>query len=311
MNKVDEQYLELQKRVLEEGTFVGDRTGTGCYSLFGAMMRFNLEEGYSLLTSKKINPANIIGELLWMLGGERCLPSLRHYQNKLIGTNTIWSKDFEKFWEAKVARDPIRYENRPPDEDLGLVYGPQWRDFKTGHYNPSTDECNGHDQVKTLIDNIIAVKNGDMRQARRLIVTAWNPYDHTVGEKETAALSACHDSFQCIVRDGKLSLRFHMRSNDIFLGLPYNIAFYDTLCRVLAKITGLGVGELIYMGTDVHIYSNHIEQVKEQQTREPRLLPKLVLPEFETLEELLELTAKDFKVEGYDPHSFIKAPQAS
>ena len=311
MNKADEQYLALQKRILEEGVFVGDRTGTGCYSLFGAMMRFNLAEGFSLLTTKKINPENVIGELLWMLGGHSCLPSLRYYQNKPEGSNTIWSKDFERFWEAKKTRDPIRYEGIKPDENLQRIYGPQWRDFKTGYYNPTTDECDGHDQIKTLLGNIVAVKNGDMTQARRLIVTAWNPYDHTVGEKETAALSACHDSFQCIVRDGKLSLRFHMRSNDTFLGLPYNLAFYDTLCRVLAKLTGLGVGELIYMGTDVHIYSNHINQVKEQQAREPRKLPTLVLPEFETLEELLELTAQDFKVVGYDPHPFIKAPQAS
>lgn len=311
MNKADEQYLALQKRVLEEGVFVGDRTGTGCYSLMGAMMRFDLSEGYTLLTTKKINPANVIGEMCWMLAGDSCLPSLRYYQNKPEGADTIWTKDFEKYWEAQVLRDPVRYEDRQPDEDLGKIYGPQWRDFQTGYYDPSREEVYGHDQIKTLLSNIIDVKNGDMTQARRLIVTAWNPYDHTVGEKETAALSACHDSFQCLVREGKLSLRFHMRSNDTFLGLPFNLAFYDTLCRVLAKLTGLGVGELVYMGTDVHLYSNHIEQVKEQQTREPRKLPTLVLPEFETLEELLELTAQDFNVVGYDPHPFIKAPQAS
>lgn len=162
------------------------------------------------------------------------------------------------------------------------------------------------DQIANLISSILKVKAGDYVDSRRLCVSSWNP-NHEVN----AVLAACHDSFQCIVRDGKLHLRFSCRSNDFFLGNPYNFTSYALLLHILAKLARLEVGELLYFGTDVHLYSNHLDQIKEQLSREPRELPKLILPEFNNLEELLQLTGKDFVLEGYDPHSFIKAPQAS
>lgn len=302
MNSYEKQYLALCNDILENGDYVEDRTGTGCYSVFGAYMKIDLSEGFPIPTTKKVNLSNIVGELEWFIGGYTDLPTLRHYQNKEENTRTIWTDDFNKYWNTPYG------EYAEPNQDGGRIYGYQWRNFYA--LDPENNIVK-HDQIKELIKNIIAVKNGDMTMARRLIVTAWNPYDHTVGDKVVAALPACHDSFQCIIRNGKLSLRFHCRSNDIFLGNPYNITSYALLCHILAKLTGLEVGELLYFGTDVHLYSNHIDQMKEQLSREPRQLPKLILPEFETLEELLELTAKDFKLEGYDPHPFIKAPQAS
>ena len=303
------QYQELLQDVLDNGEYVEDRTGTGCYSLFGHMMRFDLSKGFPVVTTKKVNISNVIGELLFFTSGKTDLPSLRRYSDKAKDSHTIWSEDFNKFWEAKVKADPCRYDLNHPDQNLGAIYSQQWRAFHIG------DTYEGHrishDQITTLIDNIKDVVGGNHRQARRLIVTAWNPYDHTVGEKVTCALSSCHDSFQCIVRNGKLNLRFHVRSNDVFLGCPYNIAFYAAMCHVLAKLTGLEVGELVYMGTDVHLYSNHVQQACLQLSRKPYDLPKLVLPEFETLDELLQLTAKDFILKDYKCHDFIKAPQAS
>lgn len=304
MNSYENQYLELCKSVLENGDFVGDRTGTGCYSVFGGMMKIDLTEGFPILTTKKVNLGNIVGELLFFLSGCTDLHALRHYQDKEDNSHTIWSDDFEKFINHRPELKFI-YKDL---QDLGNIYGHQWRSFQC--IDMFGDDC-AHDQIRELIKHIIAVKNGDMTMARRLIVTAWHPYDHTVGDKVVAALPACHDSFQCIVRDGKLSLRFHCRSNDIFLGNPYNISSYALLCHILAKLTGLEVGELLYFGTDIHLYSNHVDQMKEQLSRKPKKLPILILPEFENLEDLLQLTAKDFKLEGYDPHPFIKAPQAS
>tara|TARA_R110000850_G_scaffold46581_2_gene117298 strand:- start:458 stop:1384 length:927 start_codon:yes stop_codon:yes gene_type:complete len=296
--RYEQQYLNLVNNILTKGDYVEDRTNTGTYSQFGGSIKLNLADGFPILTTKKINPVLPFGELLWMLAGKTDLKTLRKYQNKGEGSNTIWSADFEKYavkpWVIK--------------EEGGNIYGKQIRE-----YGSVTDgQSFKHDQLTTLIDNIKAVKeDSNYPMARRLICSWWNPYDHTVGDKVTCALPACHTDFQCLVREGKLSLRFSMRSSDCFLGLPFNFSFYGLLCHVLAKLTGLEVGELLYFGTDVHIYSNHIEQVTEQLTREIRPLPKLVLPEFSTLEELLALTGGDFKLEGYDPHPFIRAPQAS
>lgn len=298
----ENEYLKLCEKVLNDGEFVGDRTGTGTYSLFGGMIRHDMSEGFPLLTTKKINFNLIAGELLWFLSGKVDLKSLREYQNKPEGSHTIWSDDFEKYWNEN------NLETSRDMEVGGRIYGHQWRNYLSmGAY----DNLFGHDQIQTLIDNIIDVKNGNLRQARRLIVNAWNPYDHTDGEKKVAALSACHDSFQCLVRGNKLNLRFHCRSNDMFLGNPFNMASYGLLLHILAKLTGLEVGELVYFGTDVHLYSNHIEQIHEQLKREPMDAPKLVMPEFETLDDVLNLTGNDFNLEGYNPHAFIRAPQAS
>lgn len=293
------QYLHLLEDLLEEGIYTEDRTNTGTYSKFGHVIRHDLSKGFPLLTTKKINFNLVAGELLWFLSGKTDLPSLRVYQNKAENSHTIWSDDFEKFW--KTANSAFF----KGEECGGFIYGRQLRDW-------TTPEGETHDQLQTLIDNIKAVKdNPNHPMARRLRCSFWNPYDHTVGDKKWCALPSCHTDFQCIIRNGKLNLSFSMRSSDVFLGLPYNISSYGLLCYILAELTGLEVGELIYFGNDVHVYKNHIDQVKEQISRKPRDLPELILPEFNTLEELLKLTGEDFKLEGYEPHGFIKAPQAS
>lgn len=302
-NNYEEQYLALVEDVLRNGDFVEDRTGTGTYSSFGVGMKIDLSKGFPLLTTKKINSALPIGELLWMLSGSTDLPSLRKYQNKPKDSHTIWSDDFEKYKYSEERLVPCN------GEQLGRIYGQQLRE--TYHldvdYNPVL-----HDQLITLIDNIKAVKKDRGHpMARRLRCSWWNPYDHTTGDKKWCALAACHTDFQCLVRDNKLNLHFNLRSNDLFLGKPFNTCFYATLCHILARLVGLEVGELSYFAVDAHIYSNHVDQLKEQLSREIQPLPELILPEFNNLEDLLGLSGEDFKLEGYTPAPFIKAPQAS
>lgn len=302
--KGEQQYLDLLKDVLDNGKLVEDRTNTGCIRVFSRSMRFDLSEGIPLLTTKKIRWENVVGELLWMLSGKTDLPSLRGYQCKPEGAKTIWTDDFEKYWQRSEQVQKL------PDgvaglarwyEDGGVIYGSTLR-----HY------CKSVDQLTTLIENIKLTKaNPNYSMGRRLKCEFWNPTVHLDSESMDAALPACHTGFQCMVDGDKLNLKFNMRSNDLFLGCPYNVFFYGVLTHILAKLTGLKSGELVYDGTDCHIYSNHVEQVKTQIVRTPKGFPELVLPEFETLEELLTTTAEDFKVTGYDPHGFIAARQAS
>ncbi|QXN60203.1 hypothetical protein KUA24_136 [Vibrio phage HNL01] len=310
MSDYEQAYLQMCVDVLEYGDYTEDRTGTGTYSVTGYHYEHDLQKGFPLLTTKKMNFNLIAGEALWFLAGLTDLKSLRRYQNKPEGSHTIWTDDFEKFWDKLdeihgKGLDPLNHRG---NECGGRIYGKQWREY----YSCGLDgKPTKHDQIKVLLKNIEDVKNGNHRQARRLIVNSWNPFDHTDGEKVVSALSACHDSFQCIVRNGELDLRFHCRSNDVLLGNPYNTASYALICHILAKLTGLEVGKLIYFGTDVHIYSNHTDQVKLQLSREPLEAPEIIMPEFETLEDVLKLTGEDFKLKGYNPHGFIKAPQAS
>lgn len=295
------QYLTLCQKILNEGEYTQDRTGTGTYSVFGEMMKHDLSKGFPLLTTKKINFNLIVGELLWMLSGSTDLPSLRKYQDKPKNSHTIWSDDFEKFWD----KTPINTERHIQEQTGGNIYGKQLRSYSHGLGDT-------HDQLTTLIKNIrVVAENPEHAMGRRLRCTFWHPFDHVVGDKNVCALPACHTDFQCLVRNGKLHLSYSMRSNDMFLGQPFNTGFYATLCHILAKLAGLEVGDLVYFGNDVHIYSNHVEQVKTQLSRIPKELPTLMMPEFETLEELLTLTGKDFKLRDYNPHGFIKAPQAS
>lgn len=309
-NNYEHQYLNLAQKILDEGKYTEDWTGTGTYSVFGGMIRHDLSKGFPLLTTKKINFNLVAGELLWFLAGKTDLVSLREYQNKPEGSHTIWSDDFEKFWNAldedcEELSDPYRRELCG-----GNIYGKQLREFEVGDL--LAQDYWKHDQLITLLENIIAVKNNPNHpMGRRLRCSFWNPYDHTVGDKDTCALPACHTDFQCLVRDGKLHLSFSMRSNDLFLGNPYNTASYALLCHILAQLTGLEVGELVYFGNDIHLYSNHIDQIKLQLSREPETLPEIIMPQFETLDEVLTLTGNDFKLEGYTPYGFIKAPQAS
>lgn len=301
INKGEQQYLDLLQDVLDNGKLVEDRTNTGCIRVFSRSMRFDLSEGIPLLTTKKIRWENVVGELLWMLSGQTDLPSLRKYQCKPEGAKTIWSDDFEKFWERS---EKTLEGGACLDRTLelgGTIYGSTLRNYG--------DRV---DQLKLLIENIKLTKeNPNYSMGRRLKCEFWNPTVHLDSESMSAALPSCHTGFQCMVDGDKLNLKFNMRSNDLFLGCPYNVFFYGVLTHILANLTGLQVGEEVYDGTDCHIYSNHVEQVKEQLTRIPKGFPELALPEFDTLEELLSMTAEDFKVVGYEPDAFIAAPQAS
>lgn len=302
-NHQESQYLQLLNKAITEGDYVDDRTGTGCYSLFGETLRFDLSKGFPLFTTKKINFSNIVGELLWFLSGNTDLPSLRKYSDKPEGAHTIWSDDYEKFSQSEDKYTLGLYG----EESLGNIYGLQWM-----HWGRDPVWCNEeHDQIKQLLTDLKSVVSGDTAKARRLIVLSWNPYDHTVGDKKWAALPACHTDFQLLVRNGKLNLKFNMRSADLFLGTPYNVASYALLAHILAKLVGLEVGELFYVAVDAHVYSNHLEAVQTQLERTPTDFGNLVLPEFETLDDILKMTAKDFKVENYNPQGFISAKQAS
>ena len=237
-----QQYLSILNKVLTEGTLKQDRTGTGTLSVFGHQMRFNLQDGFPLVTTKKLHLKSIIYELLWFLQGDTNVKYLQEHGVR------IWNE-----W----ARE---------DGDLGPIYGYQWR---------SWPDYNGNhiDQIQQVIDTI---KNNP--DSRRIIVSAWN-----VGQIEQMALPPCHSLFQFYVADGKLSLQLYQRSADLFLGVPFNIASYALLLQMVAQVTGLQPFEFIHTLGDAHIYTNHIEQVKLQLTREPRPLPKMIInPEVKT-----------------------------
>ena len=257
------QYLDLLNRILTEGVKKEDRTGTGTISIFGNQMRFNLEDGFPLLTTKKLHLKSIIYELLWFLKGDT---NVRYLQEHGV---RIWNE-----WADE-------------NGDLGPVYGGQWRswpDYNGGHI----------DQISQIIDQI---KNTP--DSRRIIVSAWN-----VADVPTMKLPPCHTLFQFYVANGKLSLQLYQRSADLFLGVPFNIASYALLCMMVAHVTGLEPGEFIHTFGDAHIYLNHMDQVHEQLSREPRPLPRMVLnPEVKSI---FDYQYDDFQLEGYDPWPLIK-----
>jgi thymidylate synthase len=261
------QYHDLLRHVLENGVKKEDRTGTGTISVFGYQLRCNLEEGFPLLTSKKLHTKSIIHELLWFLKGE---------------TNTKYLKDNGvSIWD----------EWADENGNLGPVYGKQWRSW------PTPDGKN-IDQISALISQIKS--NPD---SRRLLVNAWN-----VGEIPQMALPPCHILFQFYVANGKLSCQLYQRSADLFLGVPFNIASYALLTHMVAQVCGLGVGDFVHTYGDVHIYSNHMEQVELQLSREFRPLPTLKInPD---VKDIFSFTFDDFKMENYDPWPAIKAPVA-
>jgi thymidylate synthase len=260
-------YLDLLGHVLEHGTVKADRTGTGTRSVFGWQMRFNLSEGFPLVTTKKLHLRSIIHELLWFIRGETNIASLR--ENKV----SIWDE-----WADA-------------DGELGPVYGKQWRRW-TGSDGREID------QLRQVVEEI--QRNPD---SRRLIVSAWN-----VAELPDMALMPCHTLFQFYVADGRLSCQLYQRSGDIFLGVPFNIASYALLTHMVARHCGLEVGDFVHTLGDAHLYSNHVDQAREQLAREPRPLPRLVLAPSAT--DLFEMTFDDIAIEGYDPHPAIKAPVA-
>jgi thymidylate synthase len=261
------QYLDLMKKVLEEGTPKADRTGTGTVSIFGHQMRFNLQDGFPLVTTKRCHLRSIIYELLWFLNGDTNIAYLK--ENDV----SIWDE-----WADE-------------NGDLGPVYGKQWRAW-------SAADGRQIDQLSNVIKQLKQDPN-----SRRIIVSAWN-----VGELDQMALAPCHAFFQFYVADGKLSCQLYQRSCDVFLGLPFNIASYALLVHMIAQQCDLAVGDFVWAGGDTHLYSNHIEQTHLQLSREPRVLPKLIIKR--KPDSLFDYRFEDFEIEGYDPHPGIKAPIA-
>ena len=260
-------YLDLMRHVLEHGEDKADRTGTGTRSVFGWQMRFDLEAGFPLLTTKKLHTRSIIHELLWFLRGDTNIAYLK--ENGV----SIWDE-----WADEQG-------------ELGPVYGKQWRRWQT---------ADGHaiDQVARLIEGL--KRNPD---SRRHIVSAWNP-----GEIDGMALPPCHALFQFHVAGGRLSCQLYQRSADIFLGVPFNIASYALLTMMVAQVCGYRPGDFVWTGGDCHLYSNHLDQAREQLQRTPRALPRMKIDPAVT--DLFAFRFEHFSLEDYDPLPHIKAPVA-
>jgi thymidylate synthase len=267
------QYLDLVQHVMENGCQKGDRTGTGTKSVFGYQMRFDLSEGFPMVTTKKLHLKSIIYELLWFLKGDTNI--------KYLQENGV------KIWDAWA----------DANGDLGPVYGHQWRNW-------NSEEI---DQITELITELKTNPN-----SRRMLVSAWNPsvlpdtkksFDENVANNK-AALPPCHAFFQFYVSDGKLSCQLYQRSADIFLGVPFNIASYALLTMMIAQVCELEPGEFIHTFGDAHIYNNHFEQLELQLSREPKPLPKMILNP--AIKNIFDFDFDDFTLEGYEPHALIK-----
>lgn len=274
------QYLDLMQHVYHHGIDKDDRTGTGTRSVFGYQMRFNLAEGFPLVTTKKCHLKSIIYELLWFLKGE---------------TNTRYLRDNGvSIWDEWATEDG----------DLGPVYGYQWRSWPAPN-NQSID------QISLLLEQLRRTPN-----SRRLIVSAWNPVqlpDETISPQDNVregrmALAPCHTFFQFYVADGRLSCQLYQRSADIFLGVPFNIASYALLTMMIAQVVDLEPGDFIHTLGDAHLYKNHFNQVETQLAREPRSLPRMRLNA--DVKDLFAFDYADFELSDYDPHPHISAPVA-
>ncbi len=271
------QYLDLLRHIRENGLKKDDRTGTGTLSVFGHQMRFDLAEGFPLLTTKKLHIRSIVHELLWFLRGETNIAYLKEHG---VSIWDGWATD---------------------DGDLGPVYGRQWRSWPAG-------DRDSVDQIADVVERIRA--NPD---SRRLIVVAWNPAelpDESVSPQENVragrmALAPCHCLFQFWVGDGRLSCQLYQRSCDVFLGVPFNIASYALLTHMLAEQCDLMPGDFVWTGGDCHLYLNHLEQADLQLTRSPKTLPRLVI--HRRPESIFDYRFEDFGIEGYDPDPHIKA----
>ena len=275
-----QQYLDLLELILERGKDREDRTGTGTRGIFGHQMRFDLREGFPLLTTKKLHTKSIIHELLWFLRGETHVKPLQD-----AGVR-IWN-------EWATAEQTARFGRA--EGDLGPVYGHQWRNYGATRRPDGTYEQDGVDQIKRVLRDIV-----ENPKSRRLIVTGWNPK-----EADQVALPPCHTLFQFYVQDGELSCQLYQRSADVFLGVPFNIASYALLTMMVAHVTNLRPGEFVHTFGDAHLYKNHLEQARLQLTRKPRPLPKLRLAT--ESRDLFAFRYEDIVIEGYDPHPHIAA----
>ena len=281
------QYLDLCQFILDNGMYKADRTGTGTYSYFGYQARYDLEEGFPLLTTKKVHLKSIIHELLWFISGNTNIKYL------VDNDVRIWNE-----WPYEAYKNSPEYQGEDVKEfaakikesqefadkwgNLGPVYGKQWRNF------------GGVDQLENLINDL---KNNS--GSRRLIISAWNP-----AEIKDMALPPCHAFMQFYVNNGELSSQLNQRSADIFLGVPFNIASYSLFTMMLAQVCGLKPKWFVHTLGDAHIYSNHIEQVKLQLSREPKALPKMKINP--NVKSIYDFKYEDFELEGYDPHPLIK-----
>lgn len=293
------QYHDLIRYVLENGVDVQDRTGVGTRSVFGYQMRFDLNDGFPAVTTKKLAWKAVVGELLWFLEGstdERRLAELTYgkIRDDLVGKTTIWTANADK------QGVDLGHYNDDYIKELGPVYGSQWR-----HFNYYQDSYAGVDQINNIINTLKTDPH-----SRRIILSAWNPL---VLDKQ--ALPPCHYTFQLIVRKNKLSGMLTMRSNDAFLGAPFNVASYALLIHILAREVNMQVGDLVYSIGDAHIYNNHIEQVIEQIDRKEYPLPTLKISEDFNLSKGLTYgfdfdTVNMFTLENYSFHPTIKAPMA-
>ena len=296
------QYLDLLTRIKTEGAVKTDRTGTGTKSVFGHQMRFDLSQGFPLLTTKKVFLKGIIHELLWFLNGDTNIKYLvdngvhiwdndaYRYYNELCVKNGVLPVAMEEFLRA--AQDGV---DSPIEGykfgDLNHVYGYQWRSWP----RPNGEAI---DQIQQAVD---LIKNNP--DSRRIIVSAWN-----VADVEKMALPPCHTLFQFYVADGKLSCMLYQRSADTFLGVPFNIASYALLTMMMAQVCGLEAGEFVHTLGDTHLYLNHLEQVDEQLSRTPRALPKMRLnPDVKSI---FDFKYEDFTLSEYDPYPTIKAPMS-
>ncbi|WP_086313088.1 thymidylate synthase [Enterococcus sp. 7F3_DIV0205] len=314
---MEEAYLALGRKILEEGHLKEDRTGTGTKSIFGHQMRFDLTKGFPLLTTKRVPFGLIKSELLWFLNGDTNIRYLLQHNNHIwdewaferyiksdeyqgpdmtdFGRRVLVDEEFKKSYEKehkefcnKILSDDIFAEKHG---ELGNIYGAQWRHWET-------KDGSFIDQLKNVIEMI--KKTPD---SRRLIVSAWNPED-----VPSMALPPCHTMFQFYVNDGKLSCQLYQRSGDVFLGVPFNIASYALLTHLIAHETGLEVGDFVHTLGDAHLYTNHVDQMNEQLTREIRSFPTIKLNQEK--KSVFDFDMEDIVIEGYDPHPAIKAPIA-
>lgn len=318
------EYLNLLQYTLEKGIKKEDRTGTGTFSVFGYQMRFDLSKGFPLFTTKRVSFKLIASELLWFIKGDTNIRFLLEHNNHIWDEwafkrwveseeykgpdmtdfgrrslvdeafNEIYQKELKSFCQRILEDDTFAEKYG----DLGNVYGKQWRNWTTSD----------GEMLDQLQDAINQIKNNP--DSRRIIVNAWNPEDviDAGGKDSKAALPPCHVMFQFYVANGKLSCMLTQRSGDQFLGIPYNVSSYALLTHLIAHECGLEVGEFIHSIGDAHIYSNHIEQVKLQLSREPRPFPTLKINHEK--KSIFDIELEDLTIEGYDPHPSIKAPVA-